>query len=113
MSRFQEQLQALASEQDEARRIELAAGIDGEAGDLDENWGNRDAFNEVTAERDRIRDERDSAIIERDDWKKRYADRFFDANAGETTAAAINRMHKEDAIEESRPRGYAALWQDA
>ena len=48
-----------------------------------------------------------------DQWKTRYADRFFDSNARPIgTGGGIVAAHADDIKEESRPKGYAALWAD-
>ena len=77
MSKFMDKLKALAGEPDEAKRLELAGELDEEAGDLDANWGNRDAFAAIESERDTYKAQAESAVKERDDWKMKYADRFF------------------------------------
>lgn len=112
MSRYEETLRAIALEPDEDRRLEMAAEIDREAADLDENWANRDGYAEVEAERDRIAAERDEAIIARDDLQRRYAERFFDAGEGITDRNEIVDAHAEDVRKESSARGFAALWED-
>ena len=105
-SRYEPALRELAMEPDEERRLEMAAEIDRDATDLDERWGNRDAYAGLEAERDRLAAERDDAIADRDSWKERYADRFFDSGEGITDRQAA------DIRKESRPRGFAALWDD-
>ena len=111
-SRFEPTLRELAMEPDEDRRLEMAAEIDRDAADLDERWGNRDGYAAIEAERDRVAAERDNLIVERDEWKKRYADRFFDSGEGITDRRSIVDAHTEDVKKESRKRGYAALWDD-
>ena len=117
-SRYEPTLRELAMEPDEERRLEMAAEIDRDAADLDERWDNRDAYagleaerdrlaaerDRLAAERDRLAAERDDAIADRDSWKERYADRFFDSGEGITD--------RQDIKKESRPRGFAALWDD-
>lgn len=105
-SRYEPSLRELAMEPDEERRLEMAAEIDRDAADLDERWDNRDAYAGLEAERDRLAAERDDAIADRDSWKERYADRFFDSGEG------ITDRHAADIRKESRPRGFAALWDD-
>lgn len=106
MSRFEPTLRDLAMEPDEERRLEMAAEIDRDAADLDENWANRDGYAELEAERD-------EALVSADQWKTRYADRFFDSNARPIgTGGGIVAAHADDIKEESRPKGYAALWAD-
>lgn len=113
MSKYEPTLRELAMEPDEERRLELAAEIDRDAAELDERWENRDGYAALEAERDNVAAERDQAIAERDGWRRKYADRFFDAGdkgAGMTTPSAIASGMKADNARESRPRGYAALW---
>lgn len=113
MSRFEPTLRDLAMEPDEERRLEMAAEIDRDAEDLDENWANRDGYAELEAERDRVAAERDEALVSADQWKARYADRFFDSNARPIgTGGGIVAAHADDIKEENRPKGYAALWAD-
>lgn len=81
MSRYQERLQALAVEEDAERRLELAGELDADAAELDENWGNRDAYDASQAEVESLRGELAAASADRDQWKQRYADRFFDSPA--------------------------------
>lgn len=112
-SRYEPTLRELAMEPDEERRLEMAAEIDRDAADLDERWDNRDAYAELEAERDRLAAERDDAIADRDSWKERYADRFFDSCEGITDRQDIIGRHAADIEKESRPRGFAALWERA
>ena len=105
-SRYEPTLRELAMEPDEERRLEMAAEIDRDVADLDERWDNRDAYAGLESERDRLAAERDDAIADRDSWKERYADRFFDSGEG------ITNRHAADIWKESRPRGFAALWDD-
>lgn len=101
-SRFEPSLRELALEPDDDRRLEMAAEIDRDVAELDERWDNRDGYARIEAERDEMAAERDAAIAERDDWKKRYADRFFDkGESDDATPYADN---------EERPKGYDALW---
>ena len=111
-SKYEPTLRELATEPDEDRRLEMAAEIDRDAAELDERWENRDAYNSVEAERDEIAAQRDAAVAERDDWRKRYADRFFDPGEGEKDRQEIVDKHVEDVKNESTERGYAALWND-
>lgn len=111
-SRYEPTLRELAMEPDEERRLEMAAEIDRDAADLDERWDNRDAYAGLEAERDRLAAERDDAIADRDSWKERYADRFFDSGEGITDRQDIIGRHAADIKKESRPRGFAALWDD-
>lgn len=82
MSKFMDKLKALAGEPDEAKRLELAGDLDKEADELDANWGNRDAFAAVEKERDTYKEQAESAVKERDEWKLKYADRFFNGDDG-------------------------------
>lgn len=77
MSRFSDQLQALAVEEDADRRLELASALDSDAGVLEENWGNRDAYDQASAELEAARADLAAVTADRDVWKTRYADRFF------------------------------------
>lgn len=104
-SRYEPALRELAMEPDEERRLEMAAEIDRDAADLDERWDNRDAYAGLEAERD-------DAIADRDSWKERYADRFFDTGEGITDRQDVIDRHAADVRKESRPRGFAALWDD-
>lgn len=104
-SRYEPALRELAMEPDEERRLEMAAEIDRDAADLDERWDNRDAYAGLEAERD-------DAIADRDSWKERYADRFFDSGEGITDRQDVIDRHAADIRKESRPRGFAALWDD-
>lgn len=79
MSRYLEQIQAIATEEDADRRLELAARLDSDAGELDEKWANRDAYRRSQEELESVRGDLSNAVAERDQWKQRYADRFFDA----------------------------------
>lgn len=111
-SRYEPSLRELAMEPDEERRLEMAAEIDRDAADLDERWDSRDAYAGLEAERDRLAAERDDAIADRDSWKERYADRFFDSGEGIADSQDITDRHAADIKKESRPRGFAALWDD-
>ena len=107
-SKYEPSLRELAMEPDEDKRLEMAAEIDRDAAELDERWDNRDEYFRVEAERDGL-------IVERDEWKKRYADRFFasgDRGEGETDGSMIIGKHANDVKKESRPLGFAALWDD-
>lgn len=105
MSNYAEQLQALAAEADEAKRIELASAIDKDADELNEKWGNRDAFASIEKERDQYKASAESAAKERDDWKLKYADRFFGSSEDDGN---------EHSPEPDKPAtlGIAGLWQE-
>lgn len=111
-SKYEPSLRELAMEPDEDKRLEMAAELDRDAAELDERWDNRDEYSRVEAERDEIAAERDNLIVERDEWKKRYADRFFDSGEGITDRREIIDNHAADVKKESRPRGFKALWDD-
>lgn len=114
-SKYEPSLRELAMEPDEDKRLEMAAEIDRDAAELDERWDNRDEYSRVEAERDEVAAERDGLIVERDEWKKRYADRFFesgDRGEGETDGSKIIDKHTNEVKKESRPLGFAALWDD-
>lgn len=115
-SRFMPTLRDLATEPDEDRRLEMAAEIDRDAADLDENWGNRDGYAEVeserdriAAERDRIAAERDEAIVDRDEWKRRYADRFFGGR--ETNRKEVMRNQTNDIKRDGTPQSFRELFE--
>lgn len=91
MSRFQEAIQALAMEEDADARLELAAQLDTDAGDLDDNWANRDAADAANAELASVREQLASAEGDRDVWKQRYADRFFEGSANKPGQPATPR----------------------
>lgn len=107
MSRYQEQLQTLAMEQDPDKRLELASGIDADADDLESNWGNRDEATRLSGELETAVRERDEARATAADWQKKYADRFFDNG---TNPEQINKGMKKDIKTESRPQSYDDLW---
>lgn len=114
-SKYETSLRELAMEPDEDKRLERAAEIDRDAAELDERWDNRYEYSRVEAERDEVAAERDGLIVERDEWKKRYADRFFesgDRGEGETDGSTIIGKHENEVKKESRPLGFAALWDD-
>lgn len=111
-SKYEPSLRELAMEPDEDKRLEMAAEIDRDAAELDERWDNRDEYSRVEAERDEIAAERDNLIVERDEWKKRYADRFFDSGENITNRRDIIDKHAAGVKKESRPLGFAALWND-
>ena len=111
-SPYEERLKAIALAEDEDARLQLAAEVDQDAEELNANWENRDAVINIEAERDSLVQERDALAEERDSWKKKYADRFFDPGEGEADQASINARHKKEVQEESRARGYAALWNE-
>ena len=103
MSRYQEQLQLLAMEQDADKRLELASGIDADADDLEANWGNRDEATRLTGELETVVRERDEARATAADWQKKYADRFFDNG---TNPEQIDKGMEKDIKTESRPQSY-------
>lgn len=111
-SKYEPSLRELAMEPDEDKRLEMAAEIDRDAAELDERWDNRDEYSRIEAERDEVAAERDNLIVERDEWKKRYADRFFDSGEDITDQREIIDNHAADVKKESQPRGFAALWDD-
>ena len=81
MSRYQPSLRELAMEPDEDKRLEMAAAIDEDAAELDDRWDEREGW----------RNERE----ERDESRRRYADRFF-AVEGQTL------LHANEVGEEVR-----------
>lgn len=107
MSRYQDRLQALAMEEDSTKRLELASEIDVDADELEANWGNRDEAARLDGELRTRTQERDEARADAADWKKKYADRFFE---GGTNPSQINEGMEKDIKQESRPQSYADLW---
>lgn len=105
-SRFMPTLEKLATEPDEDRRLEIAAEIDRDATDLDEKWGNRDAYSEIEVERDRLAAERDEALARADEWREKYTRRFF----GETTPEQVKADNARDIRSEGRPRSFEELF---
>lgn len=100
MGRFAEMLKEISMEEDSEKRLELSSAFDAEVEKLDSDM---ETFEQTVSERDAYEKERD-------EWKKRYADRFFDEGEGETDAASVNKMYNKEVKEESKPLGYAALW---
>lgn len=107
MSRYQDRLKEMAMEEDSAKRLEIASEIDVDADDLEANWGNRDEADRLDGELRTRTQERDEARADAADWKKKYADRFFE---GGTNPSRINDGMKKDIQQESRPQSYADLW---
>lgn len=95
-SRYEPTLRELAMEPDEERRLEMAAEIDRDAADLDERWDNRTHMRARGRARTVLRRSRDDAIADRDSWKERYADRFFDSGEGITDRQDIIDRHAAD-----------------
>lgn len=106
MSKFMDKLRALAGEPDEAKRLELAGELDNEADELDANWGNRDAFAAIEKERDTYKEQAESAVKERDDWKLKYADRFFNGDEGGNDGSGLPNPPEPVKI------GVEGLWQE-
>lgn len=100
MGRFAEMLKEIAMEDDSDKRLELSTAFDAEVEKLDSDM---ETFEQTVSERDAYQKERD-------EWKQRYADRFFDGNEGATDEKSINVMYNKEVKEESKPLGYAALW---
>lgn len=100
MGRFAEMLKEIAMEEDSEKRLELSTAFDSEVEKLDSDM---ESYEQAAADRDAYQKERD-------EWKKRYADRFFDGNEGTTDEDSINSMYNKEVKEESKPLGYAALW---
>lgn len=100
MGRFAEMLKEISMEEDSEKRLELSSAFDAEVEKLDSDM---ETFEQTVSERDAYQKERD-------EWKKRYADRFFDGNEGSTNENSINVMYNKEVKEESKPLGYAALW---
>lgn len=106
MSKFMDKLKALAGEPDEAKRLELAGDLDKEADELDANWGNRDAFAAIEKERDTYKEQAESAVKERDGWKLKYADRFFNGDEGGNDGGGLSSPPEPVKI------GIEGLWQE-
>ena len=106
MSKFMDKLKELAGEPDEAKRLELAGDLDKEANELDANWGNRDAFAEIEKERDTYKEQAERAFMERDDWKLKYADRFFNGDDGGNDGSGLQNTKEPVKI------GIEGLWQE-
>lgn len=100
MGRFAEMLKEIAMEGDSDKRLELSTAFDAEVEKLDSDM---ETFEQAVSERDAYQKERD-------EWKQRYADRFFDGNEGSTDENEINNMYNKEVKEESKPLGCAALW---
>lgn len=109
-SRYEEKLRELAMEDDPDRRLEIASSIDSDADELTERWDSRDEH--IRLETKLQEKEQDFAAVaaERDQWKQKYADRFFDPGEGDTNANKAISAHEADIKQESRPLGYEALW---
>lgn len=116
MSRYEPTLRELAMEPDEDKRLEMAARIDADAAELDERWDEREGWRNERegwdAERDRLAAERDEAIADRDryrgevdDWKKRYADRFF------TTPDQAIHDQVQDIKRDGTVQSFDQLWE--
>lgn len=93
VSKYQEGLRELALEADSDKRLEMAASLDSDIEELNENWDTRDEFKAVLAQKEEAEKARDKAISERDEWKTRYADRFFEVpqQQAETTKTGVKR----------------------
>ena len=107
MSRYQDRLQALAMEEDSTKRLEIASEIDFYVYFFVVNWGNGDEADRLDGELKTRTQERDEARADAADWKKKYADRFFE---GGTNPSQINEGMEKDIKQESRPQSYADLW---
>lgn len=106
MSKFMERLKELAGEGDEAKRVELAGAIDRDADELDGKWSDREAYAALERERDEYRSQAEAAGKERDDWKMRYADKFF----GDGESPEGSDDHSTDGAETVKV-GVDGLWQ--
>lgn len=100
MGRFADMLKEISMEDDSEKRLELSSAFDAEVEKLDSDM---ETLEQTVSERDAYQKERD-------EWKRRYADRFFDGNEGATDENSINNMYNKEVKEESKPLGYAALW---
>ena len=93
MSKYQPSLRELAMEPDEDKRLEMAARIDEDAAELDDRWDEREGWRnereEWDAERDRLYRE------ERDESRRKYADRFFDAPSDTTVLHVTQETERE------------------
>lgn len=111
MSRWEPTLREIATAPDEDTRLEMAAKLDREAEELDERYETKDAATAAQEERDRIAAELDEEIVKRqkaeqeaEDWKKRYADRFF------TDPDKIKRDQDKDIQYDNKPHSFAELF---
>lgn len=100
MGRFADMLKEISMEDDSEKRLELSSAFDAEVEKLDSDM---ETLEQTVSERDAYQKERD-------EWKRRYADRFFDGNEGAADENSINNMYNKEVKEESKPLGYAALW---
>lgn len=100
MGRFADMLKEISMEEDSEKRLGLSSAFDAEVEKLDSDM---ETFEQAVSERDAFEKERD-------EWKRRYADRFFADDEGSTDEKSINAMYNEEVKEESKPLGYAALW---
>ena len=105
MSKYEETIKALATESDDEKRLEMAAAFNSQLDELDERFDNRETINNLQSQLDRT--ER-----ERDEIKTKYVERFFDAGEGSKTGEEIKSRHQSEVKEESKSKGYAALWEE-
>ena len=101
---YEEALRALAAEGDEATRIELAANLDREVEELNERYENREAITNLESQLNDV-------VQERDTWKQKYSDRFFDPGEGDISGKTIIDKHKAEVKSEGKPQSFDALWE--
>lgn len=92
-SRYSEDIKAIAIEEDPEKRLELSAKLDTDVEELDERFS-------MVEDYEAALNERDAAIRERDEWKTRYADRFFDSEP----------IRSKQDPKPAPKLGYQALW---
>ena len=103
-SRYEEALRNLASEEDEASRIELAASLDSQVEELNERYDNREVITSLESQLNDV-------VQERDSWKQKYSDRFFDPGEGDTGGKVIIDKHTAEVQSEGKPQSFDALWE--
>ena len=103
-SRYEEALRDLAAEEDEASRIELAASLDSQVEELNERYDNRETISNLESQLN-------DALRERDSWKQKYSDRFFDPGEGDAGGKTIIDKHKAEVKSEGKPQSFDALWE--
>ena len=103
-SRYEEALRNLASEEDEASRIELAASLDSQVEELNERYDNREVITSLESQLNDV-------VQERDSWKQKYSDRFFDPGEDDTGGKTIIDKHKAEVKSEGKPQSFDALWE--
>ena len=103
-SRYEEALRNLASEEDEASRIELAASLDSQVEELNERYDNREVITSLESQLNDV-------VQERDSWKQKYSDRFFDPGEGGASGKTVIDKHTAEVKSEGKPQSFEALWE--